>query len=220
MKPRRIFLIRHGQSEGQVDKNLYQSKPDYAMRLTPLGVEQAETAGAKLKAIIGAESVALYTSPYFRTLDTMHCLCRHISVPFIRHDPRLREQEWSAKLRNDGAMETVQNERDAYGHFYYRFDSGESCADVYDRLSTFLDTLHRDFEKEDFPTNVIIVNHGMTMRVFLMRWFHYSVEQFEMLANPANCEIWQLDKTWLDKFRIMTNFKKYDEPKHPYQYVV
>lgn len=27
------------------------------------------------------------------------------------------------------------------------------------------------------------------MRVFLMRWFRWTTEQFEMLSNPVNCEI-------------------------------
>jgi hypothetical protein len=27
------------------------------------------------------------------------------------------------------------------------------------------------------------------MRLFLMRWFHWSVEEFENLRNPRNCEI-------------------------------
>ena len=62
--PQRIILIRHGevgslpcvctvpcegqaviifnlQSEGNVDNSLYMTKPDRAMKLTPLGVQQA-----------------------------------------------------------------------------------------------------------------------------------------------------------------------------------
>lgn len=37
--------------------------------------------------------------------------------------------------------------------------------------------------------NLVIVSHGVTMRVFLMRWFKWTVEQFENLRNPKNCEI-------------------------------
>jgi hypothetical protein len=29
----------------------------------------------------------------------------------------------------------------------------------------------------------------MTLRMFLMRWFHWTVEEFETLRNPKNCEI-------------------------------
>ena len=76
--------------------------------------------------------------------------------------------------------------RDAYGTFYYRISEGESGADVYDRVSDFFGTLHRDFEKPDFPANALIVTHGMTLRLFLMRWFHWTVEEFEQLANPGS----------------------------------
>jgi broad specificity phosphatase PhoE len=57
MKPKRIILIRHGESEGNLDRNTYASKQDYKLLLTPLGVEQAEEAGKQLKNIIGGERV-------------------------------------------------------------------------------------------------------------------------------------------------------------------
>lgn len=37
-------------------------------------------------------------------------------------------------------------------------------------------------------TNFIIVSHGLTSRVFLMKWFKWTVDQFEQLNNPGNCE--------------------------------
>lgn len=37
--------------------------------------------------------------------------------------------------------------------------------------------------------NLIIVSHGLTSRVFLMKWFKWTVEQFEHLNNPENCDI-------------------------------
>jgi broad specificity phosphatase PhoE len=49
--------------------------------------------------------------------------------------------------------------------------------------------LHRDFVKPDFPENSLIVTHGMTLRIFLMRWFHWTVEYFERVRNPHNGEI-------------------------------
>lgn len=36
--------------------------------------------------------------------------------------------------------------------------------------------------------NLIIVSHGLTSRVFLMKWFKWTVEQFEHLNNLENCE--------------------------------
>lgn len=36
--------------------------------------------------------------------------------------------------------------------------------------------------------NLIIVSHGLTSRVFFMKWFKWTVEQFEQLNNFGNCE--------------------------------
>lgn len=57
MKPSKIFLIRHGQSVGNVDKEIYKKVPDYALELTDLGKQQAIDAGRELKEIIGNQSI-------------------------------------------------------------------------------------------------------------------------------------------------------------------
>ena len=31
--------------------------------------------------------------------------------------------------------------------------------------------------------------HGLTMRCFVTRFMHLTIDQFEMLANPKNCDI-------------------------------
>jgi len=70
MKPKRIILIRHGKSEGNADRNLLETIPDYALNLTPDGIEQARQAGQEIKKIIGQETLQVYVSPYFRTRQT------------------------------------------------------------------------------------------------------------------------------------------------------
>lgn len=59
---------------------------------------------------------------------------------------------------------------------------------MYDRVGAFLESLHRSFEAADHPENVLLVTHGLTMRLFCMRWFHWSVAEFESLSNPGNGE--------------------------------
>ena len=95
-----------------------------------------------------------------------------------------------------------------YGTFYYRIPDGESAADVYDRVSDFFGTLHRDFEKEGFPENCVIISHGMTIRLFLMKWFHWTVEEFEKIRNPKNCAIIVLEKNEKGKFQLMTELEE------------
>lgn len=37
--------------------------------------------------------------------------------------------------------------------------------------------------------NLVIVSHGLTLRVFLMRWYKWTVEQFERLNNLPNANM-------------------------------
>lgn len=190
MRPYRIILVRHGSSEGNVDKNQYETVPDYALNLTTEGILQAQQAGQELKKLIGSETLYVYLSPYLRTRQTFQHIRASLEDNAVKaiEDPRIREQDWG-HLRNPDVNEEIIKERDSFSTFYYRIPDGESGADVYDRVSIFLETLHRDFDKPDYPENVLIVTHGMTLRLFLMRWFHWTVEEFENLRNPRNSQI-------------------------------
>ena len=70
MKPKRIILVRHGESEGNADREMYETTPDYKLNLTSLRRNQAVEAGNTIKSIIGNESVYAYVSPYYRTRQT------------------------------------------------------------------------------------------------------------------------------------------------------
>lgn len=209
MKPKRIILIRHGESEGNFDNSLYETTPDYALKLTPKGVLQAAQAGKDIKSMIDNESLYVYLSPFFRTRETYKHINTSISdnVTKAIEDPRIREQDWG-HLRHPDDNKGIIKERDEFSTFYFRIPDGESGADVYDRVTTFLDTLHRDFEKHNFPDNVLIVSHGMTIRLFLMRWFHWSVEEFESLHNPKNCQIIIMEKQTDDHYTLISELAR------------
>lgn len=228
MKPNRIFIVRHGQSVGNADKTVYKDIPDYALQLTEKGHGQAYEAGVKINSIVGpSQSVQFYVSPFWRTRQTY----AEIRKSFLSHeflyryyeDPRIREQEWGQNMdatREVGFSDKMEEYRDSYGHFYYRFrDGGESCADVFDRVSDFMGTMFRDFKKRDFPNNVIIVTHGMTMRLILMRWFHCSVEEFETWGNPLNAEFYLLERGDAEKYKLVTPLRTH-KLRHPFQFQI
>ncbi|MEC4015860.1 histidine phosphatase family protein [Streptomyces sp. H27-D2] len=184
-RPRRIVLIRHGESEGNIDDTVYEREPDHALSLTPTGLLQAEVAGARMRALFGDERVSAYVSPYRRTHQTFQALGLDPSRVRVREEPRLREQDWGNWQDRDD-VRRQKAYRDAYGHFFYRFAQGESGADVYDRVGSFLESLWRSFEDPGHPPNVLIITHGLTMRLFCTRWFHWTVAEFESLSNPGN----------------------------------
>eukprot|EP00271_Cylindrocystis_brebissonii_P009728 TRINITY_DN2487_c0_g5_i1.p1 TRINITY_DN2487_c0_g5~~TRINITY_DN2487_c0_g5_i1.p1 ORF type:complete len:341 (-),score=57.30 TRINITY_DN2487_c0_g5_i1:577-1599(-) len=202
-RPVRIILVRHGESEGNIDQKVYTHLADSKVALTVKGREQAEQCGRRIRQVIeqgGSDwSVYFYVSPYKRTLQTLRGIAKAFEpsrVVGVREEARIREQDFG-NFQNQEKMKEVKNAREKFGKFFYRFPEGESAADVYDRVTGFLETLWRDINNSRLKrgkdshlcANIVIVTHGLTMRVFLMRWFKWTTAQFEMLWNPQNCEM-------------------------------
>ena len=61
---------------------------------------------------------------------------------------------------------------------------------MYDRLTMFEEHFTRDMLLGRYRgMNVVLVTHGLTLRVFLMRWFHWTVEEFLQIYNPSNAQV-------------------------------
>ncbi|MEU4149553.1 histidine phosphatase family protein [Streptomyces sp. NPDC026659] len=210
-RPRRIILVRHGESTGNVDDSVYEREPDHALALTGRGRRQAEHTGERLREIVGDEPVSVYVSPYRRTHETLDSFHLDPARIRVREEPRLREQDWGNwQERDDVRLQKAY--RDAYGHFFFRFPQGESGADVYDRVGGFLESLFRSFEEPDHPPNVLLVTHGLAMRLFCMRWFHWTVSEFESLSNPGNAEMRMLVLGENGKYALDRPFERWREP--------
>ncbi|KAJ5888118.1 Histidine phosphatase superfamily clade-1 [Penicillium taxi] len=200
-KPRMIILIRHAQSEGNKNRDIHQSTPDHRVKLTPEGHRQALEAGRRLRELLRPDdTLHFFTSPYRRTRETTAGILESLTSdspspsPFPRQtikiyeEPRLREQDFGNFQPCSVEMERMWMERADYGHFFYRIPNGESAADAYDRVSGFNESLWRLFGEDDFPSVAVLVTHGLMTRVFLMKWYHWSVEYFEDLRNIDHCE--------------------------------
>ncbi|KAH7572011.1 hypothetical protein JRO89_XS04G0185200 [Xanthoceras sorbifolium] len=203
MLPKRIILVRHGESQGNLDTSAYTTTPDHKIPLTALGVAQARRCGSLLSSLVSSGGtsqnyrVYFYVSPYERTRSTLREIGRSFSKKHIigvREECRIREQDFGNFQVRD-RMKKIKETRERFGRFYYRFPEGESAADVFDRVSSFLESLWRDIDLnrlQNDPSqelNLIIISHGLASRVFLMKWFKWTVEQFEHLNNPGNCEL-------------------------------
>jgi len=207
-RPKRIILLRHGQSEGNVDESTYATTPDWKVPLTPLGRAQASQAGKDIVKILqrsdGTEDqqVFIYYSPYKRTRETMLLVQHELGserVISLREEPRISEQQFG-NFQNVEDVKAFKKERHDFGRFYYRLKNGEAGLDVYSRVSSFISTLVRDcdqYNKAGYDldnTTVVIVLHGLSLRLFLMRWFQFSVEEFELSENPGNGQVIRMDK--------------------------
>ena len=196
-----IILVRHAQSEGNKNRDIHQTTPDHRVKLTPEGHRQAQEAGRRLRNLLRPDdTLHFFTSPYRRTRETAEGILQSLTSddpspsPFPRQgikvyeEPRLREQDFGNFQPCSTEMERMWMERADYGHFFYRIPNGESAADAYDRVSGFNESLWRLFGEEDFASVCVLVTHGLMTRVFLMKWYHWSVEYFEDLRNINHCE--------------------------------
>lgn len=130
----------------------------------------------------------------------------------VKDDPRIREQDFG-NYQNVSSMNDVMEERKNYGHFFYRFPQGESAADVYDRVASFQESLFRKFERRTEANHrdvVVLVTHGIFARIFLMKWFRWTYEEYESFINvPNGCLIViELDEA-TDRYVLKTELPKW-----------
>lgn len=106
-RPRRIILVRHGESEGNLDESAYTRIPDPKIALTEKGKVQSEESGRRIREMIAKDcddwKVYFYVSPYRRTVETLQYLGRAFErerIAGIIKEPRLREQDFGTENLN------------------------------------------------------------------------------------------------------------------------
>ncbi|CCK72303.1 histidine phosphatase family protein KNAG_0J02220 [Huiozyma naganishii CBS 8797] len=132
----------------------------------------------------------------------------------VREDPRLREQDFG-NFKDIQTMKDVMSLRSHYGEFFFRFLQGESAADVFNRVANFHDSMFRTFRTNaesgdgDWNDVFVIITHDIFLRVFLMRWFRWTYEEFETIAKlPNGCLIvMELDEA-TDTYILKTEIPK------------
>ncbi|KAL3230011.1 hypothetical protein RNJ44_01374 [Nakaseomyces bracarensis] len=130
----------------------------------------------------------------------------------VKNDPRIREQDFG-NYQNVDSMNDVMKERKNYGHFFYRFPQGESAADVYDRVASFQESLFRKFERRtsNNPKDIVVlVTHGIYARIFLMKWFRWTYEEYESFTNVPNGSMMVMElNEATDRYILRTELPKW-----------
>ena len=204
--PERLWLVRHGQSAGNVARDIAHeagqgrielSVRDVDIPLSELGREQAQALGQWFaEGEEGARPDVVMCSPYLRARQTAELFresggCR--DTLSLRLDERLREKEFGILdgLTTMGVREEEPQQaelRRMIGKFYHRPPGGESWCDVIFRLRSLLDTvgLHHG------GCRVMIVAHQVV--VLCLRYIIEGLTEEEILAidarqDVANCSI-------------------------------
>jgi broad specificity phosphatase PhoE len=202
----RILLVRHGQSQGNVDPTIHRHMADHAIPLSERGVQQVVEAGRHLDAHFRrryekparAPQIRVWTSPYRRTRETADGLFETAGEWFTdrREHALLCEQQFGLfdGIPDDELAELYPQEHAYFtkherfeGKFWARMPLGESRFDVAVRVHQAFGTLQRDRDKGIH--DLVVVCHGVTLRAFVMMWCHLTPEWFEDEPNPNNCAI-------------------------------
>ena len=202
-RPKRIILVRHGNSEANNNYDILKNVPDNKVHLSEKGIKQAKEAGKRLKQLLGNESIQFYVSPYTRTKETYENILEslksnHTSCIYV---PDLREQEYG-NLQSE--MERQFKEQKEVGIYFYRFKNGESGADVHARMNIFLQYLFRRILAIDYLSwdNIVIVSHALTIKFFIMAFLNLPVNEFDNIKQLDNAQYLVINKNEFGKYRI------------------
>ena len=205
--PERLYLLRHGQSRGNVARDAADEAGlheididvrDVDVPLSELGVRQAEAAGrwfASLEPDKRPEMIL--SSPYVRARQTAEIICRSGALSGgpgrTIVDERLREREFGIfdRLTTLGIRERFPDEaahRRRLGKFYHRPPGGESWADVILRLRSMLNTINLHY----CDRRVLVVCHQVVVlcfRYILEELDEQAILDIDRQSDVLNCGI-------------------------------
>jgi ribonuclease H / adenosylcobalamin/alpha-ribazole phosphatase len=204
--PERLWLVRHGQSAGNVARDaaleaalhrIEVDGRDVDVPLSPLGQRQAQALGHWFAEQPEAQRPdALLVSPYVRAVHTAELFREAgglVGERLFCRDERLREKEFGILdgLTTSGiaAAHPEQAEfRRLLGKFYHRPPGGESWCDVILRLRSVLDTVSLHYAGR----RVMIVCHQVVvlcLRYVIERLDEAAILEIDRQGNVANCGV-------------------------------
>ena len=200
--PRRLWLVRHGQSQGNVARDAADEagahEIDIDMRdvdvpLSDLGFKQAEAAGRWFASLPRDERPEIIlASPYIRAKQTAEITCKQGALTGgparTIIDERLREREFGIfdRLTTIGIRERFPEEaahRRRLGKFYHRPPGGESWADVILRLRSMLNTINLQY----CDKRIVVVCHQVVVLCF--RYILEGLDEAQILNIDREAEI-------------------------------
>ncbi|QOW04389.1 histidine phosphatase family protein [Vibrio parahaemolyticus] len=152
---RRIFVLRHGETEFNADKKL---QGHCNSSLTSKGSDQARRVGTTLKQYVENRPFRVYSSTLGRALQTSQIVCEELNYSYenLNKEPRLKEfslGEW--EQRTIPSLEQEIPNLLAQNDWYLQAPNCETYESVRERLSRWLSDVAHD---ED----IVAVSHGLT----------------------------------------------------------
>ncbi|PRP85815.1 phosphoglycerate/bisphosphoglycerate mutase [Planoprotostelium fungivorum] len=227
--PKRLVIIRHGQSEQNaaldlMDPNIdaLSSVRDADIKLTPLGRWQATETG---KYLAGGEKFDIcFSSPYQRAMDTAELIRKELPYNLKQYtDNWLREKEFGRLhgLDDKSVKEKFPEEvsiRKRDGRYWYKFPGGENYPAVEIRVHLFLEKICRDYAGR----SVLVVTHQVPYKLFRGRLQYLDEAGVLGLEVTPNCGIQEyvIDRLKNPEGRMKLknwNLVAYDPTQAPHQ---
>ena len=204
--PTCLWIVRHGESEGNLARFAAEARGEAAIRLSvrdadielsELGVRQARALGRWLVATgRAAHPTVVLTSPYRRSSHTARIIVDQVQpadFPDPIVDERLREREFGildhlTRIGIEGRFPEQAWQMTNLGKFYHRPPGGESWCDVILRLRSWFDSLCREFP----DGRVVVVCHSMVvlcLRYLLERLDETALLEIDAAEQIANCGV-------------------------------
>ncbi len=205
--PQTIWLVRHGQSAGNVARDAAEAAGlplidlltrDVDTPLSNLGMEQARALGHWVGELPPAQRpTVVLSSPYVRSRETAQIILEASGLSLtslvFNTDERLREKEFGIldRLTRHGIVQKypeLGEQRAHVGKFYFRPPGGESWCDVILRLRSVVDTITREYRRE----RVLIVGHQVIVNCF--RYLFERLDEAQILdidrrSDVPNCSV-------------------------------
>ena len=200
--PERLWLVRHGQSQGNVARDAAHEAGaheidielrDVDVPLSALGEEQSAATGRWFSALPREERPEfILCSPYVRAKQTAEIIAGQGALAGgparTIIDERLREREFGIfdRLTTAGIRHRFPDEaahRRRLGKFYHRPPGGESWADVILRLRSMLNTINLHFSDR----RVLVVCHQVVVLCF--RYILEELDEAAILSVDKQAEV-------------------------------
>ncbi len=212
-----LYLVRHGQSAANADKNLYRTIADHAIPLTELGERQAKEVGQFLRTELAGKKTIVLHSAYIRARQTEQLLCAGLQQDCIAERVELVEMaeqqlglfdgvpEEERKLQFPEEYSRFQLMHDVSGRFFARPPQGDSPFDIYNRATRVVDLI-KFAAKHEGIENFVLVGHGNWFACFQMAWLNLPFEWYAAHRTPWNAEVIKIE----GDMRIGTIFQPQD----------
>lgn len=182
----KLFLIRHGESEANVDNNVYYNTPDFNIELTERGVNQAIGVGQRLiQKLDHTAPTLMIHSPFHRAKMTAHYLNEHAQLD-MKECPLIYEQLYKPSFASFNEEYTSYSEEALdFSKYWYKEGGMESINDCYQRAVQFYTLLKTGYYRN--VQQLVVVSHGTFLRCLIGVINQQSVDEIIHSPDLQNC---------------------------------